>query len=589
MPVDAKSPPSESGARLESRRTQRVARTARQLLWLSVVVVVAAGLTMFWRSKGRQLFGRWQQGRDLQHAELALAEKQYPQAADLARRVALEDSSSLRAARTAALALEQLGSPEAVRWWHRTAQLEQFPAETVARWAYAAFRQNDLPATYAALRMFPRGTDSVSYHDIAGRIALTQGDFVTAAGHFSNALAHSSADPDLQLQAATTALATTNATAHPRARQLLQGLLADPQRSTPALAALTRDALRTGDTTAARRFNEQLLARPNATFADRLVQLSVLRRGQAPEFPAEFARLRDGVANNSEQLAQWLAWMIEEGLAAEALAWFLTLPPEAQNVAPVMSQAAELYVALSDWAGLRQWVFNANWAELESRRFAYQALATLKLTPKAGPQTIDSPWKDAINSARSNPLQLGWLAAKADEWSLPRAAEVTLWLMVDRDYDADNSLERLARLYRGLRQAEGLYRVARRRLERYPADPVAQSEVVYLAALLRVDLDERRKLATQVEARAAEAPEYATSAALYRCRLQNPDRALELLRTISKEDLQEPARMALHSLLLAQVGDRASARELLLQLKEADLFPEEKKLVDDARVLARAR
>jgi Tfp pilus assembly protein PilF len=557
------------------------------VLGFSLGVLLVAGGALAWQTQGRSLYVRWQRQQQLARAETSFRAGDFAQAARWAREVGAGDPRNLRAIEIAAESLERVGSSDSLRWWRRLADLKPQDETPLRGWAAAAFRQGDVRSAYQALRQFPRGSDSAAFHDLAGRVALSRENAEQARTHFSRALALAPDDADIQMRFAEAHVTAPQPAERERALLLLEQLATHSVHSAAALSVLTRAALQRGDALQAQRFSAQLLALPELTFEDRLVHLATLRVGQAPEYAAEFARVQTEAAADPKLLPRWLAWNTAQNLTADALKWFSALPAETQNHAPVMVAAAELYVRLGDWKGLRAWIFNAHWDQLECRRLAYQALVAARLS-LGGITTAQGPWQAALKAAKAEPEHLHWLANQAEAWELWQPAETTLWLLVQKEIDADGSLERLGSLYRRLNQADGLLRVARRQLELHPGDPAFEAEVLYFSALLRVDSSQLKTLAGRVQARLAESPNSAVAYAMYLCRSGGAEEALALLDRLPIAELTAPARAALHTLLIAQVNDRARARGQLEHARREGLLAAEAALLDQAQVLARA-
>jgi hypothetical protein len=167
------------------------------------------------------------------------------------------------------------------------------------------------------------------------------------------------------------------------------------------------------------------------------------------------------------------------------------------------------------------------------------------------------------------------------------AAESTLWLMVQKDVDADGSLDRLAAVYRRLGQADGLLKVAKRQLELHPRDPAFEADVLYFSALLQIETAQLRPLAERVQARSGESPEAAVAGAMFKARANEAEGGLRILQALPANELTQPARRALLILLLAQDSDRAAARAGLETADPTGLLPEEAQMLVEARALSR--
>lgn len=582
----AQSVPPKSPPHQPRRRGNALEDTARFAGILSVVVLVGAAIAIWWKAQGRRLYADWQVRQDVRTAQRAYDGGKFEEAALHARQAAAVDALNPAAARLAAQAYEQLDRPESVRWWRTTAELEGNSPDTVAHWAYAAFRHGDLHSAYVALRSFPADADTAAYHDIAGRVAQERGDLKNAALQFQAALAKAPGDPEIQLRFALMHILSTNEPLRVQSRGLLEKLVNDPKRRPAALTGLIRDSLARGEAAESQRLSDALLATPGTSFADRLVHLSALRAGDSPVFAPELARLQTDAAAEPAKVAQLLLWLGEEKLWDEGFRWHDALPYEIQTASVVMPAVAELYVGRQDWAGLRQWIFNANWADYESHRYAYEALVAVRENPETGIRAAESSWQRAIQAAQDNPIRLSWLAAKGELWVLGRQAETTLWLLVEMDWDAEGALERLDQVYRLLNDAHGLYRVAQHRLLLHPQEPAVMADLVYFGALLRLDMDRLHPQVSRLEKEdVATDPHSVVSRALYQLRVGTPEAAMLLLEKLPRQELELPHRMAVYTFALAKAGDRANARHFLRQVTTETLLPEEFKLVEEARLI----
>lgn len=584
------SSPADANARSDPRRTPsrraaRDARIARRLIGVAVAVVIAAGGLLGWQTWGRSAYLAWQRDRQLAAAEQALESRDYASSARLAREVGRGDPQNLKAARIAARSLQLLGQPDAVRWWRRCAELDGFTVESVTEWARNAFQFDDQRSAYAALRQFPRDSDSADFHDFSGRIAASRGDWARARKHFSRALELNPAEPGLQLRFAEAHLDGADPAARSRAVGLLESLAAGPDGAR-SLTSLIREALSRGDAGRAKALSVRLLQLPGLSFDDRLVHLSVLRASGGGEYVAERDRLRDEAIGDPARLTRWLEWSADDGRADEAWQWFRSLAPDRQNFAPVMAAAADLLVARKDWEELRDWIFNANWAELEPRRKAFEALALARSRSGSASAALGA-WSSALRESEGQPMSLHWLAGRARRWDLPREEEATLWLMVQKDVDADGALEQLAELFRRLGQAEGLLKVAQRQLELHPRDPAFEADLLYYGALLKIEPLKLRPVAERIANHVESSPAAAVALAMFKARTREAAGGLALIRGLPVEEREVPARRALFALLLALDGDRAAARAELKQPVETGLLREESQMLAEARSLAR--
>jgi Flp pilus assembly protein TadD len=129
----------------------------------------------------------------------------------------------------------------------------------------------------------------------------------------------------------------------------------------------------------------------------------------------------------------------------------------------------------------------------------------------------------------------------------------------------------------------GLKRVVDKMVEDDPSDSKARNNSIMLAFLLGQAKETDSQAARELFVRNPGDPTYASTYA-YSLYLQHRiDDALKVMRSLSAEQLEEPATAAYYGFLLAAKGEKTEAAKFLDLAERASLLPEEKHLVREAR------
>jgi hypothetical protein len=223
-------------------------------------------------------------------------------------------------------------------------------------------------------------------------------------------------------------------------------------------------------------------------------------------------------------------------------------------------------------------------------RFAYDAFAAGNLaTGETVTQEVDALWAKAITSAGHDVSRLETLVKLAVRWKFAKQTETTLWAIADGNSGQENALMVLHRSYLSKDDTLGQYRVAQRLFKLKPNDIAAQNNVVYLGLLLGVADSKLNDLADQLHRRSPKNPIHLSTYAFSLFQRNQAQAAVDLMNTLDPTELRRPAMAALQGVFLVKAGDTARAREFLKLAEQAKLLPEEAKLVNQARAIARLR
>lgn len=233
-----------------------------------------------------------------------------------------------------------------------------------------------------------------------------------------------------------------------------------------------------------------------------------------------------------------------------------------------------------DWTRLRRWTKGGDWGESEYLRLAYQAYARQQSRQERA--EAESLWHDAERACEENPEREIRLARLASKWNLPAQAE-QLWLRVAHDpLSRREALDSLFAIYRANNDLPNLYLTAMRLHETSPDEPLIAAEYARLSLLLDRNREEGRRVAKEAFDQSPTEPPCAVAQALFLNSEGRTADGIAILQKLPPEKLHDP-RVALYlALLLLNDGKSDAAREFVEEANSGFVFPEEKKLLEEA-------
>jgi predicted Zn-dependent protease len=558
----------------------------RGVIW-GIVLVAVAWVGFRW--KGRELYRNWRETRLVKNSEALLREGRLADAAVTAKRLLEKNPENPRGVRIMCEVAEKIGSREALLWRARLVEVDPGKTDNVLLWAVAALRFNEPEAARTALDRVPAGErDTVMYHELSAAAAFAAGDLQGAEHHFMRALESAPNDENKKLNLAKVLVQSTDPDQRSRIRQTIESVSPTSTNYPVALNLLVTEASGNGDTARAVQLARQLQSLTNASFRDRILCVSLFEHSDRPAFTNLLERLKTEALPDPERINQLIGWMIIDGLANQGLAWVRSQPPENFRAASAGMAVADLYASMNDWLGLRAWVRSASWGALDCFRPAFEAYAVHSLPHDANTKgLVVGLWQKAIDGAAGNHVLLGLLAQAAIKWDMSPQAEATWWAMADAKSGQEKALMVLYRRYLVTEDTLGQYRVARRLLQLNAKNLPAKNNAVYLGLLLKLDAPDLFRLAEELY---QQNPNDASVLSTYAFALHRQKRtreALDKLSLIPIRDLSQPSIALMQGYLLASSGDREAAKPHLKIAEGSHLLPEEMKLLEEAKALAR--
>ena len=534
-------------------------------------------------SYGSKVYQNWRERGLLQKASTLLQEGKFSKAAQMAQELARRHPDSVAALSILADTAERQNLEEAVIWRERIARLLPKDPESQLNLASAGLRFGKLDLAREALnRVSPSDRDSAAFHVVAGWLAHAEGNFVEQEEQFAGAVKKEPKNDLYQFNLAALQIRSKNTEKSNTARETLERLTTVAPYRTGALRALLNDAVEQNDRTAADSFAQQLQMSPEVTFGDYLLCLNFYRKLDEKKFRQLLEKVKPFAARNASDLASLIDWMNQNGLAGDAVKWIDKLGTPQLNSPPVSVAVADAYAIVKNWSRLRRWTRSGNWGDAEHLRLAYNAIAERRLRSGNAPE-FETLWKAAAELSVGDPERELMLARLATKWQLASQAE-ELWVRVEENPTMRReALDNLRQLYRAKDEPTKLYAVLQQLHESSPNESLIIADL----ARLGLNLDENTKISHQLAKEAYDrAPNDVDCAVTYAFSLHRLGRnaeALAIVRSLSPEPLQDPHTAVYVALVLAGGSELEEAKNYIAAAAKEKLYPEEKKLLDEAK------
>ena len=549
---------------------------------LIVLALIAGfGLGFLVLTIGPKLVSAWQESRWVRKAETNLKQANFSAASEAARQALQINRDSLSAYEILAEATEKQNRAETVGWRAQIARLRPRDTASQLNLASAALRFGQLDAARKALENIPKeNREGASYHVVAGWLARAQGDEASQERHFAAALEQEPNNETYQYNLAAVRIKLPDPQKQAQARETLERLAKSAPFRAGSLRALLNDAIQRSDVKGADRFAQELQLSPQVTFSDDLLCLDFYKKLDQKKLATLLEKVKPVAAREPDDLAALMGWMNANSMSADVLRWMEKLPPEKTANPPVAIEVADAFSKQKNWVRLRRWTKGNHWGESEYLRLAYEAYARQQSRQEAA--EAESVWHDAERACEENPEREIRLARLATKWNLPAQAE-QLWLRVAHDpLSRREALDSLFAIYRASNDLPNLYLTAMRLHETSPNEPLIAAEYARLSLLLDRNRDEGRRVAKEAFDQAPTEPPCAVAQALFLSSEGHAADGIAILQKLPPEKLHDP-RVALYlAVLLLNDGKPEAAREFIDEANSGFVFPEEKKLLEEA-------
>lgn len=568
--------------RVKSLRGKNDLRPNRIAIWLGLIALGFC-LGFFLLSNGPKVYDQWRESRLLKRAHTMLQQQRYEEASRAAHQALSVRSNSLPAYYVLAEATEKQNRPETVSWRAQIARLSPNDLDSQLNLASAALRFGQLDTARKALdNVRSEDRDKAAYHVVAGWLARSQGNEAAVEEHFASAVKQEPGNDLYQFNLAVIQIRSTDEKKSATARSTLDRLSKVSAFRTGALRALLTDAVKRNDFAAADDLAQGLQMSQQVTFADYLLCLDFYKKLDEKKFGSLLDKVKPVAARTPVDLALLMDWMNHNGLAGEVLKWMEKLGSEQTTKPPAAIAVAEAFVQVKNWSRLKRWTRSGDWGDAEDLRLAYQAYGARQTRQAAAEAEFDALWNSAVRAAGERPEHQAALARLATQWQLRLEAE-QLWLHVTKNPPLRReALDALYTIYRANNDLPNLYQTARRLHESSPNEPRAAANYARLALFVEQNTKEGQRVAREAFELA---PNDTNCAVTYAFSLYTSGRTaqgIEILKKLNPEQLHEPHAAIYTAVLLLDDNQPDVAKEYIETSKKGAIFPEEKKLLDEA-------
>lgn len=528
---------------------------------------------------GLHFYHRWQD-RHLPRVASAYLSGGDLRAASLTARRALQlNPQNPDAARVMAEIAENVADPAALEWRKKVCQFRPDSHEDALALLRAAVRFRDLiTADRTLTTMSSWAANEPDYHAGRAQAAEMHGRKQEAAQEWEKAIALAPGVSSFRTRLAILRLGIAGQ--QDAARAALTELRQDERERALATRALIAASGKGDDSAKIRALAKDLQAYPEATFADRIVYLEILRQLRDPEFDPYFKEMKERAAQKADDLAALLAWAQRNDRQEEVMKFAASLPADRLQEWPVPLTRAETYALRQDWRGLEKLVSETKWGKFDFLRHAFLARALREQQQEAA---ADREWETATKDASADPGSLLLLTRAVSGWGWKNQTQDLLWALAKLPETRVDAVQELYQHYARAGDTLGLYRALGRALEIAPDDAGIQNNFAQVSLLLDLDRPRAMQLAADVDKADPANPAYVSTYAFSLYRAGKMKEALGVMSKLSDEQLRQPSVALYYGVVLAANGDRVRAREFLDLSSGAYLLPEEKTLAEKTK------
>jgi len=551
--------------------------------------VLGFALGLFFLTYGPEVYSGWREARLLKRASTMLAQQDFDGATRAAQEIVRRRPDSLSAFYILAESSEKQNQPETVTWRAEIARLQPQDLDSQLNLASAALRFGQLDTARKALEhVAPADRDRAAYHVVAGWLARAQGSDAEVEQHFAAAVSEDPGNDLYRFNLAVLRIRSTVPEKSDESRNVLERLSKVPGFRAGSLRALLGDAVQRNEIERADTLAQDLQMSQQVTFTDYLLCLEFYRKLDESKFSALLEKVKPVAVRNSSDLALLMEWLNENGLAADLLKWMEKLPAGLTTNPPPSIAIANAFVEAKNWSRLKRWTRSGSWGESEYLRLAYQAYGSKQSRQSAADAEFSSLWHAAERAAVDRPdgeIRLARLAAK---WNFPAEAE-QLWLRVSKNPPSRReALDALFRIYRANNDLLNLYRTAQRLHESSPNEPSVAADYARFALLVDRNAAEGHRVAKEAYERAPTEVNAAMTYAFSLYGLGRSAEGIEIMKQLPAEGLHDPHAAVYAAVLLLEENQTAAAQQYLSAALAGPIFPEEKKLLNEAIAKANA-
>ena len=241
---------------------------------------------------------------------------------------------------------------------------------------------------------------------------------------------------------------------------------------------------------------------------------------------------------------------------------------------------------MKNWPRLKRWTRTGTWGDAEYLRLAYRAIAERHLRSGSGSRTnseFETLWQSADALSLSRPERELTLARLAMKWQLANQAE-DLWVRIEQNPTMHReALDNLRQLYRAKGETTKLYEVLKRLHESSPDEAPITADLARLGLDLAENTERSHQLAQEAYDRAANDVDCAVTYAFSLHRFGRNAEALAIIQSLPPDQLHDPHAAVYVALVLVGGSELEKAKGYIDAAENGKLYPEEKKLIEEAK------
>lgn len=477
---------------------------------------------------------------------------------------------------------QRMNSPYALYWRQRAAMFNPAISNRLAL-ANTALRLEPFPfpiATAALQSLEREALDEPAYHAARGALAVKLGDLPSAQQHYAKAVELKGEDPVARMSLAVLQIQSQDADLVRDSRVTLELLKDEGKLGILPLRALVAESAAKRDYTRAELLSSQLITNTQASLADNIMHLSLLRTRPEADFASHLRRVQTNCLAHSALIGQLASWMTRAGLAKECRDWLDELKPELRNLPMLRLAYADCLVTQRQWEALQSTLEAERWGALDHVRLAMLSMA---LRAQGENTAARVPWARAAAIASAAPTALNTLAQMTANWGWEDETEQILWQAATRLKAQTWPLQSLQKMYLARKDTRNLWRITDLMVRRNPGDKAARNNLAMLSLLLDRDIEQAQKTALELHQADPANPTFSSTYALALHLQGRTADAIEVLRALDEKELEQPSVGAYYGVMLAASGNKDAARKYLEKSQQALLLPEELALVNAAQ------
>jgi len=279
-------------------------------------------------------------------------------------------------------------------------------------------------------------------------------------------------------------------------------------------------------------------------------------------------------------------WMNQNGLAGDVVKWIDKLPSAHLGSPPTSIAAADAYATVKNWSRLKRWTRTGMWGDSEFLRVAYQAIATRQSQSRNGGAAnteFETLWRSAEQLTNDQPEHALALARLASKWEFENESEELWQRVAENPPMRREALEALRRFYRTKNETGKLYDVLQRLHETSPNEAPITADLARLGLNLEQNTERSHQLAKEAYDRAPKEVNCAVTYAFSLSRLGRNSEGLAIMGNLPPDQLHDQHAAVYVALLLAEASQLDGAQEYIAAADNGKIYPEEKKLLDEAK------